>query len=172
MKPVNVARVLLLAGAAFAAVASTSSTQNQQPTATGPASTAPQPTAMDPAMATGLWKSNFGAVKLEYDTRGQPGNVHGVWVYDRNGQEVIGYFNGPLSGNVLNFSWQEPAPDGSTLVGAGYLVFDGYGERFSGKWWTNARDRQGEWTGERARSAGPPVDVAPPPDDYQPPPPY
>jgi hypothetical protein len=166
MKAVNVARVLLVVGAAVAAAASTTTNKKTQGPAQS-ASGAPQPTQMDPAMAMGLWKSSFGAVKVESDNRGAFGAVHGVWVYDRSGQEVVGYFAGPLNGNVLEFTWTEPAADGTALQGAGYLVFDPYGQKFSGKWWTNARDRQGEWTGLRA-----PATTTPPPvtDDYQPPP--
>jgi hypothetical protein len=98
---------------------------------------------MDPARALGLWRSSFGPVKIENDlSRGQPGSgsVMGVWVYDRDGQEVIGYFAGSLRGNVLDFTWQEPASP-APLQGAGYLLFDGGGTRFSGRWWTASRDR-------------------------------
>jgi len=169
MKAVNVGRVLLVLGAAFAAAAST--TSNSKPAVQNAASPsgAPQPTQMDPANAMGLWKSSFGAVKVESDGRGAMGSVHGVWVYDRGGAEVIGYFAGPLNGNVLEFTWQEPAADGTSLAGAGYLVFDPYGQKFTGKWWTNGRDRQGEWTGWRAQATTA-EEYPPPADDYQPPP--
>src|SRR4051812_46837198 len=88
MKAVNVARVLLLAGMAAAGIASTTSSQNNKPAVNNPQSGQPQPSAMDPAKALGLWKSSFGAVKVEPDDRGAQGAIHGVWVYDRNGQEV------------------------------------------------------------------------------------
>ncbi|MCX5748488.1 MAG: hypothetical protein NT062_39055, partial [Proteobacteria bacterium] len=71
----------------------------------------------------------------------------GVWVYQRRGQEVIGYFSGALRGNVLDFKWQEP--NNPPLTGAGYLVFDAGGRQYSGKWWSDARDRQGDWNGWR-----------------------
>src|SRR5262245_1347638 len=56
---------------------------------------APPPQQMAEPQALGLWKSNFGAVKIEEDLRtGTPGGgvLHGVWMYNRNGQDVIGYF--------------------------------------------------------------------------------
>jgi hypothetical protein len=111
---------------------------------------APPPQQMDPVRALGLWKSSFGAVKIEEDTsRGQgTGLVQGVWVYQRAGQDVVGVFGGSLRGNVLEFSWQEPSTP-VPLVGQGYLVFDPTGQRFAGRWWTTARDRTGEWSGWR-----------------------
>ena len=57
-----------------------------------------------PRRALGLWRSTFGAVKIEADnSKGglQTGAVQGVWVYQRQGQEVVGYFSGNLRGNVL-----------------------------------------------------------------------
>lgn len=153
----DVARLALLGAALIAAGASASSKQ-QAPTTTA-TPTPPQPTQMDPSQALGLWKSSFGAVKIETNDQGGPGGVHGVWVYDRQGQEVIGYFAGALQGNVLQFTWQEPGDNGAPLVGAGYLVFDSYGQKFSGRWWTTSRDRTGEWTGWRQPTAT----AAPPP---------
>ncbi len=168
----DAARVALVLAAALAAAASAGSTQNQPAGAS--ASSAPPPQAMDPAMAMGLWKSSFGAVKIEYDPQAPQGGVQGVWVYDRGGTEVIGMFLGTLRGNVLEFSWQEPAAGGGNLDGAGYMVFDPYGQRFSGKWWTNARDRTGDWTGWRQEPAQPDPQADPYAggnDGYQPPPP-
>lgn len=155
----NVARVALIGAALIAAAASASSKQ-QTPPPGGPAAPASQP--MDPSQALGLWKTNFGAVKIETNAAGGAGAIHGVWVYNNSeGQEVIGYFGGTLSGNVLQFTWQEPGENGAPLVGAGYLVFDAYGQKFDGQWWTNARDRTGEWSGARAPTAAPtaPADV-------------
>jgi hypothetical protein len=170
MKALHFVRVGLLVVAAAAALASAGSQDNKPAVGAYDTTAAPQPQAMDPALAMGLWKSSFGAVKVEADTAKGQGAVQGVWVYDRGGQEVIGYFSGPLSGNVLQFTWQEPAADGSSLLGAGYVVFDPYGQRFTGKWWTDARDRQGEWTGWRQAPAATPPNDPPPDDDYQPPP--
>jgi len=170
MKVVNAGRVLLVLVAACAAAASASSKKDPANTAQPGGSGAPQPSAMDPTQAMGLWKSSFGAVRIENDNRGAMGAVHGVWIYDRNGQEVVGYFAGPLNGNVLEFTWQEPGDAGMSLDGAGYIVFDPYGQRFTGKWWTNARDRQGEWTGWRPTPTTNTTAAEPPPDDYQPPP--
>jgi hypothetical protein len=164
----NLARLALVVGAAVAAIASAGSKQ-QQPAANTYNTTPPPPQNMDPATALGLWKSSFGPVKIESDSRAGQGAIHGVWVYDRQGAEVIGYFGGTLNGNVLQFSWQEPGPDGAPLLGGGYLVFDPYGQRFSGRWWTQSRDRTGEWTGWRQQDGA----VEPPPSDdgYEPPPP-
>lgn len=111
----------------------------------------PPPQDMDPAAALGLWRSNFGAVKVEADnSRGglQAGAVHGVWQYDRQGQEVVGYFFGALRGNVLSFRWQEPA--NPPLLGEGFVVFDQAGRQFSGRWWSDRKDRVGAWNGGRA----------------------
>lgn len=118
----------------------------------------PQSREMEPAMALGLWKSSFGPVKIE-EASGE--SVHGVWVYDRqmNGrsEEVIGYFEGRLDGNVLEFTWQEPAAP-QPLVGEGYLVFDPDGRAFRGKWWTDGRDRSGVWNGWRTPDTTPTPD--------------
>ena len=109
---------------------------------------------MDPSVAIGLWRSSFGPVKIERDTR-QPGPefVQGAWRYMRGQQEVIGVFWGRLNGNVLNFNWQEPAQP-QPLQGSGYLVFDIGGARFDGKWWTANNDRSGDWNGWRAHTGG------------------
>ena len=85
-----------------------------------------------------------------------PGRVHGVWMYQRDGKDVLGYFGGTLDGNVLRLTWREPAqaqPGEAQLAGEGWLVFDAGGARFSGRWWTSNRDRQGDWTGWRAPAA-------------------
>lgn len=172
------ARLALVLAAAIAAIASAGSSQ-QKPAVGNYNTTPPPPQTMDPALALGLWKSSFGAVKIENDDRAGQGAVHGVWVYDRQGQEVIGYFGGRLDGNVLEFTWQEPAADGTPLSGAGYLVFDPYGARFSGRWWTTTRDRMGEWTGWRQDQGIQPRGEEPPPPyggqsyggEYEPPPP-
>ena len=118
----------------------------------------PPPQQMEPARALGLWRSTFGAVKIEADnSKGglTTGAVQGVWVYQRQGQEVVGYFAGNLRGNVLDFRWNEP--NNPPLTGAGYLVFDPQGRQYTGKWWSDARDRVGPWNGWRqgpAQNAG------------------
>ncbi|HEX2685500.1 MAG TPA: hypothetical protein VHN14_02730 [Kofleriaceae bacterium] len=84
------------------------------------------------------------------------GNLQGIWVYQRQGREVIGYFAGNLRGNVLSFRWQEPQDP--PLLGEGYLVFDAQGRQFAGRWWSDKRDRVGDWNGWRqsaAQGAGP-----------------
>ena len=178
----QLARLVFLGAAIVASAASaSSSSQRSQPAVGSYQTTAPQPQAMDSALALGLWKSSFGAVKLEKNEQGGPGSVHGVWTYDRQGTPVIGYFGGELRGNVLEFTWQEPGADGAPLQGAGYLVFDPYGQRFSGRWWTTARDRVGEWTGWRQDAGIQPRGVDPNTggatggatygDGYEPPPP-
>jgi hypothetical protein len=138
---------------AAAAASATSKNKQEEPP---PYNTAPQGQSMEPTRALGLWKSSFGAVKIEDDlSKGAAGSgyVHGIWVYQRGGQDVVGYFGGSLSGNVLQFAWQEPSA-GAPLVGEGYLVFDPSGQRFNGRWWTTSRDRTGEWSGWR-QEAGP-----------------
>src|SRR5690242_15749492 len=104
----NLARMVTVAAACVAAVGSASSNSNtganqpQQPQTS--ASSPPPPQEMDAARALGLWRSTFGAVKIDADnSKGgiQAGAVHGVWQYTRQGQEVIGYFFGTLRGNVL-----------------------------------------------------------------------
>lgn len=149
----NVARVVAVLAACAAAVGSATSTSssNQRPLA-GPGSDSSPPPAqdMEPARALGLWRSTFGAVKIEPDaSKGglEAGNVHGIWVYQRQGQEVIGYFAGNLRGNVLQFRWQEP--NDPALAGEGFLVFDVQGRQYSGRWWSDRRDRVGDWSGWR-----------------------
>jgi hypothetical protein len=124
---------------------------------------------MEPAAALGLWRSTFGAVKIEADnSKGglQTGAVQGVWIYQRQGQEVIGYFSGNLRGNVLQFRWQEP--NNPPLTGEGYLVFDTQGRQYSGRWWSDRRDRVGDWNGWRngTQRAGDPNGAAAPYGGY------
>lgn len=150
-------RTTLLAVAALALAASASSRSSAPPQPAAGAWNAQPPAsqAMDPRTAHGLWKSTFGAVKIEEEA---PGRVHGVWSYDREGQQVIGYFAGNLDGNVLRLTWREPAqpvPGGAVLQGEGWLVFDPSGARFTGRWWTGNRDRQGDWSGWRGGQAAP-----------------
>lgn len=112
--------------------------------------TPPPPQQMEPGRAIGLWRSTFGAVKIEADnSKGglNTGAVQGVWVYQRSGQEVVGYFAGNLRGNVLDFHWQEP--NNPPLTGAGYLVFDPQGRQYAGRWWSDRKDRIGDWNGWR-----------------------
>jgi hypothetical protein len=114
----------------------------------------PPPREMESSRSLGLWRSTFGAVKIEADNnRGglQSGAVQGIWTYQRQGQEVIGYFSGSLRGNVLEFRWDEPGTP--PLTGAGYLVFDPSGRQYSGRWWSDKRDRIGDWNGWRQQSA-------------------
>jgi len=152
------ARLLLLLSASVLAVASSSSSSNGPPAnfggtpGTAPAPQAPASQPMDPSVAHGLWKSNFGAVKLVPNLSAGSDVLEGVWLYQREGQEVIGYFSGKANGNVLKFSWEEPST-GSPLRGTGYLVFDPQGQSFTGSWWTTNRDRGGDWNGWREQAA-------------------
>ena len=150
----NIARVITVVAACLAAAGSaTSSNSPPAQSPNGGGTSPPPPRDMDPARALGLWRSTFGAVKIEADnTRGgiAAGAVQGVWVYQRQGQEVIGYFNGNLRGNVLQFRWQEPA--NPPLTGEGYLVFEQTGRQYSGRWWSDKRDRVGDWNGWRQQS--------------------
>jgi hypothetical protein len=147
----NIARVVTVAAACLAAVGSASSNENAPAMQPQNANMSPPPPQqMDPARALGLWRSTFGAVKIEADnSKGgiAAGAVQGVWVYQRRGQEVIGYFAGTLRGNVLDFRWQEP--NDPPLTGAGYLVFEQSGRQYSGRWWSDKRDRVGDWNGWR-----------------------
>lgn len=149
----NVARVVavLVACAVAAGSATSTSSSNQKPLAgPGSDSSPPPPQQMEAARALGLWHSTFGAVKIEADdSKGglDAGSLHGVWVYQRQGQEVIGYFAGNLRGNVLQFRWQEP--NDPPLTGEGFLVFDTQGRQYSGRWWSDRRDRVGDWSGWR-----------------------
>jgi hypothetical protein len=127
----------------------TRSNQSSQPVPQPPASVP-----MERSSALGLWLSNFGAVKIEQDDAAGGDKLMGAWVYDRSGKEVIGFFSGELSGNVLRFTWHEPAePQG--LTGGGYLAFEPQGSRFSGRWWTHDRSRGGLWSGWRNENADP-----------------
>ena len=119
---------------------------------------APASQPMDNRLSLGLWRSSFGPVKIETDDSRGASHIMGVWVYDRAGTEVVGFFSGPLDGNVLNFVWREPT-DAEPLKGRGYLVFDPSGASFTGRWWTESQDRSGEWNGWRA--AAQPASPAP-----------
>ncbi len=150
-------RLAFVAGAGLALIASASSGNTgayaPAPTGAAPQSQTGGPPAsqpMDPSSSLGLWRSTFGAVKIEPDnSQGgiAGGAIHGVYVYQKAGAEVTGYFSGRLDGNVLNFRWQEPS--NPPLGGAGYLVFDVRGQQYSGRWWSDARDRVGVWNGWR-----------------------
>jgi hypothetical protein len=111
---------------------------------------------MDASRSLGLWHSTFGAVKIDADnSKGglQSGAVQGVWQYQRQGADVVGYFYGSLRGNVLQFHWQEPGSNSSPpLTGEGYLVFEQTGRQYSGRWWSDKRDRVGDWNGWRQSS--------------------
>ena len=148
----NVARVLAVATACLAAAGSATSTSNNsaQLANQGEANSPPPPLAMEPTRALGLWRSTFGAVKIEADDRAggiAAGGVHGIWVYKRQGQEVVGYFSGNLRGNVLQFHWQEP--NNPPLTGEGFIQFDASGRQYQGRWWSDHKDRVGEWNGWR-----------------------
>lgn len=158
----NVARVVAVLAACAAALGSASSSSNtpQQSGQPGPQTQAlgspPPPQQMEPGVALGLWRSTFGAVKIEADpSKGglQTGAVQGVWVYQRQGQEVVGYFAGQLRGNVLQFRWQEP--NTPPLTGEGFLVFDIQGRQYTGRWWSDRRDRVGDWNGWRQQGGSP-----------------
>ena len=163
MNVANAARVVVIAGACLAAVGSATSNTNPttatdpnlpQTTGGGDASTPPPARQMEAARAMGVWKSTFGAVKIEPDQAHgglQQGSVQGVWIYQRQGQEVVGFFSGNLRGNVLQFHWQEPATP--PLTGDGYLVFDPSGRQYSGRWWSERHDRVGDWNGWRLDAA-------------------
>jgi len=175
----NAARLLLVGAIAIAAAASAK--QQTAPPPQGP-SAAPAPVAMAPDAALGLWKSNFGPVKIARDPRGSsPEEIHGVWSYLRGEQPINGLFWGRLRGNVLDFRWDEPGVNGP-LQGEGYIQFSPDGSRFDGQWWTGSRDRSGAFTAERAGAAAPAAPPAPPtyggadpygvPYGAPPPPPY
>lgn len=153
--------IFLLTASAFA-LASSSSSTNTPPPPTGaqPVPQAPASQPMDPGMAVGLWNSNFGAVKVEADNARGTGQLMGIWLYDRDGQEIIGFFSGSATGNVLNFTWEEPST-AAPLRGSGYLVFDPAGASFTGRWWTDNRDRGGDWNGWRSAAAAPVAAEAP-----------
>lgn len=103
---------------------------------------------MERSLALGLWHSNFGAVKLERDSSGDENAVMGAWLYERGGQEIIGYFSGKMRGNVLEFTWHESAQP-NDLTGRGFISFDPNGIRFSGRWWSYDQRRGGQFRGWR-----------------------
>jgi len=162
----SIARVVMMVAACAAAAACVTSGSAQRAGQPGDGEAeAPPPASepMDAARALGLWRSTFGAVKIEPDSShgGLPsGSVQGVWVYQREGQDVVGYFAGTLKGNVLQFHWQEPSTP--PLTGQGYVVFDAQGRQYSGRWWSDRRDRIGEWSGWRqpAQAGGGPSGAA------------
>ncbi|MFN0246242.1 MAG: hypothetical protein ACKV2T_05005 [Kofleriaceae bacterium] len=155
----NVLRVALVLAAGVMAAGSATSSSSNPPPQQQPRGMAgggqnvgqpPPPQQMEASAALGLWQTNFGAVKIEADnSKGglQAGSVQGVWVYQRQGAEVIGYFAGNLRGNVLQFRWQEP--NNPPLTGEGFLVFDPQGRQYNGRWWSDRKDRVGDWNGWR-----------------------
>jgi len=155
----SLVRVVAVLGACAAAAGSatsgsnSSSNQNASLGASGQ-NGAPPPQQMEPNLALGLWRSTFGAVKIEADNSHgglTAGSLQGIWMYQRQGQEIIGYFAGNLRGNVLSFGWQEP--NNPPLTGEGYLVFDVQGRQYAGRWWSDKRDRVGDWNGWRQATA-------------------
>jgi len=154
----NLARVLTIAAACTAAVGSATSNSSNPPQQPQTAQNSPPPPQeMEAARSLGLWRSTFGAVKIEADnSKGgiQTGAVQGVWQYQRQGADVVGYFFGTLRGNVLQFRWQEPGSNqAGPLTGEGFLVFEQTGRQYSGRWWSDKRDRVGDWNGWRQASA-------------------
>jgi len=168
----NVARVISVLVACAAAAGSATSSSNQNQAAAGPEGRdgqggPPPPQQMEPNLALGLWRSTFGAVKIEPDgSHGGlgAGNLQGIWMYQRQGQEVVGYFAGNLRGNVLSFHWQEP--NNPPLTGEGYLVFDTQGRQYAGRWWSDKRDRVGDWNGWRQAGQGVPQSAGDPGEQY------
>ncbi len=158
-------------------------TSGSKPRSNLPSSVAPAPAplAMEPGNALGLWRSDFGPVKIELDSASPGGGLMGIWLYERNGQEVIGFFAGNLRGNVLDFTWHDPA-ESQALTGAGYVVFDPRGMSFTGKLWTDDGTRTYDWNARRVQGANPtptpgyggetsprdPSGTPPPPADRQP----
>src|SRR5262245_30230038 len=94
----NIARVVAVGAACLAALGSATSNNNSPAVQPQNANMSPPPPQeMGPSRALGLWRSTFGAVKIEADnTRGgiAAGAVQGIWVYQRRGTEVVGYFSG------------------------------------------------------------------------------
>ncbi|HET6613197.1 MAG TPA: hypothetical protein VFG83_14470 [Kofleriaceae bacterium] len=129
----------------------------QAPAEPGTAHVSPAPTlAMPAAAALGLWQTSFGPVKIVANGAAGPQAIMGVWVYDRDGREVIGFFGGQLSGNVLSFSWHEPAGApglDDDLTGSGYLTFNPAERRFFGRWWSGDGRLDGSFSGVRPRPA-------------------
>lgn len=150
----NVARVITVLAACVAAAGSATSNNSPAVQPHMANTSPPPPREMEAARALGLWRSTFGAVKIEPDaSRGglQAGAIQGIWMYQRQGQEVIGYFSGNLRGNVLQFRWDEPGTP--PLTGEGFLVFDPQGRQYSGRWWSDKKDRVGDWNGWRQASS-------------------
>ncbi len=153
---------LFVVAAALAALTACSGSRSQAPPPAVGAWNAQPPAAqgMDPRLAHGLWKTTFGAVKIEDESSGR---LHGVWTYPRGAEQVVGYFAGTLDGNVLRLTWREPAqpaPGAPQLGGEGWIVFEPTGARFTGRWWTSTRDRQGDWNGWRGPAAGASTEAA------------
>ncbi|HVV88818.1 MAG TPA: hypothetical protein VHE35_37500 [Kofleriaceae bacterium] len=149
--PGTASRLALLALAALALTASAAKKTpplNQYNAQNAGQPGLPAPQAMDPRAPLGLWNTNFGAVKIEPNGTG----LHGAWSYDRDNQQVVGYFAGALDGNLLRLTWREPAqatPGVPQLSGEGWIAFDPQGSSFAGKWWSTDGQRKGDWTGTR-----------------------
>ena len=104
--------------------------------ATGqPSSPSPAPAAVALPSWTGVWTSNFGAMRLSQ----QAGRVTGS--YDYKG----GRIDGELSGNTLRGRWMQDNASGHFVF---HLSADG--SRFDGSWGRGAADSDGgPWRGTR-----------------------
>ena len=165
--PLAWSTILAACVAALGSATSNTNSQPQQPQTAQ--SSPPPPQDMEAARALGLWRSTFGAVKIDADNAHggiAAGAIHGVWQYQRQGQDVVGYFYGTLRGNVLQFHWQEPA--NPPLTGEGYLVFEQTGRQYSGRWWSDHRDRVGDWNGWRQQTQANPYAYPQPGQNGQP----
>lgn len=98
----------------------------------------------------GVWDSNFGQVKFQRTEK--PGFYRGVWMFEREGEQVIGYFEGELTGKQFWFRWHQPGEDGQDRVGSGRIFFNEVGNRFDGTWATEDGGQNGNWNGSRVPS--------------------
>src|SRR4029078_4967578 len=81
-KLARVAAVVAACAAAAGSDTSSSNSSSSQRGALAGQSTAPPPQQMEPNVALGLWRSTFGAVKIEADNSHgglASGNLQGIW---------------------------------------------------------------------------------------------
>ncbi len=88
-------------------------------------------------------------VEMDFWTAGR---LMGIWLYDHAAQVI----RPSLPARCAATCWSSPGTSRrSYVVGAGFLVFEPDGGRFTGTWWTGDQSRSGDWNGWRVAQAGP-----------------
>ncbi len=92
----------------------------------------------------GGWSSDFGTITFQ-----QQGNqVSGAYAYTNSGAQVQGRISGTITGNRLDFAWEE-SPGGAGS-GHGSFLMSADGASFTGSWGQgDSTTSGGKWNGKR-----------------------